>query len=312
MALRSFTSSSKLIKYVSILLLSLVTIFGLDHILFENLFPQYDKMYEVKKNFVPAEVLVIGSSHALWDIDPTVLQTKTGKPTTMVSIPGANLELRRQILEEYVRKYPTLKYLVLETDKYAFDELRYSKDAYLQLLGYYHKNLFQTMLKEKRGNNFDFKVMLVFKTHSLNSYSHFILSKLYDKYLPKFVKVLAKEPVPKPANGDERVAEWRKEYNGNVPQMDSGLVSELHNTLTFAKEKGIQVILLETPTYYFSESENAPFDVIRSKIKTMGNEAGAKFIRFPEFEKTSELFFDASHLLPSSRQSFTERLAKEI
>ncbi|RHX92918.1 hypothetical protein [Leptospira stimsonii] len=311
----SSTSSSKTLRYVSLLFTLLLSVIVLDRISYSFFFSQYDKMFSLYKNFKPSNVLIVGSSHILWDLDPVVLAKELKQPVTLLNIPGANLTLRKEIVGEYIRKNGNQKpsLLVLEADKFVFHKGRYPDSAYKSVKGYYHKGLFTDFLDRKVSEEsfLEYWMFRISHSYSLNSFSHFIFSKLYDKYLSTiFVwRLNANE-----RENEERIESWKKQYENLSPQIEGEIVQELYEILKFTQKNGVKVVLLETPNFFFSEQENSKYDVVRKELSKIAENSGAVYLRLDPsvFETRSEFFFDASHLNLLGKAAYTDYFQKEL
>ncbi len=311
----SSTSSSKTLRYVSLFFTLLLSVIVLDRISYSFFFSQYDKMFSLYKNFKPSNVLIVGSSHILWDLDPVVLAKELKQPVTLLNIPGANLTLRKEIVGEYIRKNGNQKpsLLVLEADKFVFHKGRYPDSAYKSVKGYYHKGLFTDFLDRKVSEEsfLEYWMFRISHSYSLNSFSHFIFSKLYDKYLSTiFVwRLNANE-----RENEERIESWKKQYENLSPQIEGEIVQELYEILKFTQKNGVKVVLLETPNFFFSEQENSKYDVVRKELSKIAENSGAVYLRLDPsvFETRSEFFFDASHLNLLGKAAYTDYFQKEL
>ncbi|TGN01592.1 hypothetical protein [Leptospira yasudae] len=332
----SSTSSSKILRYAGLALVLLFSVVLFDRIWYALLFGQYDKMFSMSKNFKPANTLIVGSSHILWDLDPEVLAKETGKPVVLLNVPGANLTLRKEIVSEYLKKnraqLPSL--LVLETDKFAFNPDRYPDSAYKSVKGYYHKGLFVDFLDQKvpQESPVEYWTFRISHSYSLNSFSHFILSKLYDKYLSSvFVWKLnaestteTKKQTQEGANGDPkkgqvaeqdiRIAEWKKQYEGLAPKLDPKLIQELYEILKLTRTHGVKTVLLETPNYFFSQEDDRRYEIVRNELKRIAEQSNAVYLRLnpDRFETRPELFFDASHFNLLGKAEYTAVFRTEL
>ncbi|MBM9502649.1 hypothetical protein JWG44_20550 [Leptospira sp. 201903071] len=311
----SSTSSSKVLRSAGLFIALLFSVLVFDRISYSLFFPQYDKMFSMVKNFKPSNVLIVGSSHILWDLDPSLLTKEFGKTVTLLNIPGANLTLRKEIVREYLRKNQNQKpsLLVLETDKFVFHKGRYPDSAYKSIKGYYHKRMFINFLDQKVSEEsfLEYWMFRISQSYSLNSFSHFIFSKLYDKYLSSiFVwKLNASEK-----ENEERIRNWKKQYENLSPQIENDLVQELYEILKFARENGMKVVLLETPNYFFSEEENGRYDLVRKELSRIAEVSDSIYLRLNpgSFETKSEFFFDASHLNLLGKAVYTDAFQKEL
>ncbi|TGL95106.1 hypothetical protein EHQ76_17110 [Leptospira barantonii] len=314
----SSTSSSKILRYTSLTLVLLLSVFLFDRVWYALLFGQYDKMFSMIKNFKPANTLIVGSSHILWDLDAEVLAKESGKQVVLLNVPGANLTLRKEIVSEYLRKnknqLPSL--LVLETDKFAFNKERYPDSAYKSVKGYYHKGLFRNFLDKKvpEESLLEYWTFRISHSYSLNSYSHFIFSKLYDKYLSSLFVWKLNAEEPNRTVSEMRVSRWKKQYEGLSPKLEPELIQELYDILKLTRHYGVKAVLLETPNYRFSKEDDSKYEVVREELKKIAEGSGAIYMRLnpEEFETDPETFFDASHMNPFGKAGYTAAFRSEL
>jgi hypothetical protein len=180
----SSTSSSnfsrrRLLHLTAFVLLCL----GVDRLAYIAAFPQFDRVLRLTTLEKPHEILVVGSSHVLWDLDHKWAAGKSGREIAMVSVPGANMDLRRHLIQDYIKHQGNAAgpfIIVMEADKYSFDSKRYPAPAPNAMLGYYHRGI----LREFLWGRLDFGERVLnslLQVRSLNPSFVFIGARVHDR-----------------------------------------------------------------------------------------------------------------------------------
>lgn len=179
------------------ILLSLVLIIPfvliLDLIFYPVFYRHFDKVAKFSKISEKYDVVIVGSSNILWDINPELMKQKLNKTVGMFSLPGGNIEFRFFILKDYLEKHSNdlPEIIIFHSDKYLFSRKRYPDDSYKTIQGYYHKNILKDYIDTKWKNEppIQYHMKKNIKTFSLNSEFYFILARIADQFIP-FSKIL--------------------------------------------------------------------------------------------------------------------------
>ncbi|MCR9143415.1 MAG: hypothetical protein NXI24_14285 [bacterium] len=156
---------------------------GVDRLAYIAAFPQFDRVLHLTKLEKAHEILIVGSSHVLWDLDHKWAANQSGRKIEMVSVPGANMDLRRHLVQDYLKHQGDSAgpfVIVMEADKYSFDSKRYPEAAPNAMLGYYHHGILREFLWGRLDQNQRILNSLL-HVRSLNQPFVFIGARVYDR-----------------------------------------------------------------------------------------------------------------------------------
>lgn len=160
-----------------------VLLFALDRLGYRLLFANFDRSNRIAEIRETHDIVLVGSSHVLWDFDRDWIEANTPHRVGMLSAPGANIELRRAFAEDHLRLAAAPpRLLVVEADKYVFNKDRYQADAWRPLAGYYPSGILRDYLGAKlralprRGAPY-----FISHLHCYNSEFHYIGFRLMEK-----------------------------------------------------------------------------------------------------------------------------------
>ncbi len=290
--------------------------------------PFYDKRNRLLKIADPAEIFIIGSSHVLWDIDPTLLSTETGKSVNLISPPGADMELRHAILSDAIRLHKNRlpHYLILETDKYSFDGKRYPEDVYKSLKAYYHQGILRNYLEEKISDPVDLFFLKVIKVYSMNGDFHIISTEMIDSLVDIILhrnreNINSSVPDEDPANGEDRRISWEKKWEPvykkeyTTPGENSRLRNHFLAIVKLCKTNKIELVLLNTPNYRFLTAGLNTTDGPVPYFKELS--AQNPHVHYMElnpylFQNDISLLYDPSHLNKQGQILYTKALSEEL
>ncbi len=199
-------------------------IVGVDRLAYLAAFPQFDRVLSLTKLEKPHEILIVGSSHVLWDLDHKWAGQQSGREIEMISVPGANLELRGQLIREYVSRRSAGEaplWVVMEADKYSFDSKRYPPPLTNSLLGYYHHGILRDLLWERLSPG-ERALNTLLHVRSLNPSFVFVGSRVHDRAARIFSNLfhpllrLFEEPTQ---DATPALPEWMQ--SGNAPATDT-------------------------------------------------------------------------------------------
>ncbi|MDH5655983.1 MAG: hypothetical protein OEZ34_08755 [Spirochaetia bacterium] len=294
-----------------------------DFSIYQIFFSQYDKFYKLSDALKKQDVLIIGSSHILWDIDSVLMEKKLNKKIGVLNIPGANMEMRYVFLNDYLERFPESipDLVILEADKYVLHPHRYPPNTYKSILGYYHKGLYRSYFRKHVYSGegiFSYIVFLAVKSYSYNQYFHYFGGRIFDKYfldelaLSFFASSLyAQEVKNLSAEENKKVAEWKKLYDQYDHAVDPTAKKYLQEFVNLVNEHNIKLVMLDTPNYNLGNDR--VFDNIRNIIKGHQSER-IRYLRLsPEkFENDLKYLHDASHLNLLGKYEYTNELLDQL
>jgi hypothetical protein len=272
------------------------------------------------------DILLIGSSHMLWDIDRDQLEKSIGKKVGVLNIPGANMEMRYEFINDYLNRFSNdlPKLILLETDKYSFHPKRYPGDTYKAILGYYHKGLFQPYLRRKvyeTDGAFVSLAFLMVKIYSYNHFFHYIGGRFYDRYISNILPVAfswfssdlyAEDSKDELTTEDQKkIKNWVRLYEELGNSIDPKSKEYFDKITEITKMHNIRLILLDTPNYSFDDETD--FDPIRKVFKNSESDKITYLRLSPEkYEKNLKYLHDASHLNLFGRMAYTKELSEYL
>jgi len=295
----SSTSSSKtgLKQKIQWILFLLAAFVVLDRAVYEVLFIGVDGSHRIVRGLGQSRVLVVGSSHVLWDVQDQQLAKEISLSTHKIGIAGADIRARVAIAEEYMtRSAQAPSWILLETDRYVFHPKRYRipREA---LLPYWHQGMFHSLLNEAWGDDLLFKVSTFSRALSVNGE--------YNSFLERIVLKIES------ARADQ-IEQWAKTLSEYPEEVDQNLVNRLESFLKLAQSKSVRVVFVETPNVHLPTTAMV-FPKTASILEHLSNAYQVPYLRpFQAEESKAEWFFDASHLNSAGAEEFTKRLAQSL
>ncbi|WP_299252449.1 hypothetical protein [uncultured Aquimarina sp.] len=252
-----------------------------------------------------SKILIFGSSHAHRHYVPKVFEKELGKTCYNVGAEGQQLLYHTAMLKMILKRTkPDL--IILNIDENFLYKSKVAYDRLSDLHPYYSdydEELGPILgLKSKL---IDFKMF--FKSYQTNStvihaIKYYLSPQIdYNGYRPLSGQV--KSVV------DESEEILIKEY---VEEIDENFVMGLKNFISTAKNKGISLLFVTSPT--FSEVDHSN-NISYNKIKEIAGKENIPFVNFfnaTQFKYKHELFHDTSHLNNDGAQLFCKYLADEI
>lgn len=305
----------------------------------------FDKINHIGAIEQPQRVWLIGTSHVFWGIEPNMLRVASAGSLGVLSVPGANTELRRALVEETLRRHDqAVRLIIIEADVYAYAPERYPHEAWRSLIGYYHRGVLRDFLAERfaelpycgwfhrllrsytLSNDFAFIGMRYWKllfgdlARTLHALSGRPPTTLLDygaapppgESLPGVGAV----PAALPRDQDPRREEWRRQYAAHVGRIDERAVEQLRQAIATAlQNQNVEVVLLETPNANFFPERAAELDRVRAATRALTTTSDrVHYLRLDpaKYEDDFSLYLDASHLGPRGRAQYTEDLIREL
>ena len=236
-----------------------------------------DKLFS--KDLESTKILITGTSHTLWGLDPTLFTYKTlniseiNKPTII------DLE----IIKKYHKKIPSLEYVIIPIDYFT---LFYTGDSDACAKRYWH----HWVLTNKNSHLFHFIDCKIATPTDLftqkNKLNNFDKQKNIYNSLNDNTKML------------KRIDAWHNHWMSIKNHL---LIShEIHKFINFCKSKNIKIIFVQMPTPRSTQKQfKLKYTSITSKHLQLFSNYSNTFIinynKFPVFNNDS-LFNDCDHL----------------
>lgn len=254
-----------------------------------------------------ADVLIFGSSHAHRHYVPEVFEKELNKISYNAGAEGQQL-LFHTALQEMVLKRRTPEIMILNIDDSFLYQSQVAYDRLSDLHPYYEEyNEELKPILEKKSSLVDLK--LFFKSYQTNStiihaLRYYISPQIdYKGYRPLFGKITPKKV--QVSNSQDVI----KEY---VEIIDENFVEALKTFIANAKQKGVHLIFVTSPTFDAKNySNNESFLTIKD-IASKEEIPVLNLFNDEQFLNKPNLFHDPSHLNDKGARLFSKRLADSI
>jgi hypothetical protein len=251
-----------------------------------------------------AEVIILGSSRALYHYIPSIIEDTLGLDCFNTGSGGQNIYYHYGIINSILARYtPKIVILDLTDIDYLITSDAFNTDKLSILLPYYDKYAAISEVINLRGH-FE-KVKLLSKTYPFNSQIYSTVNSFIkagnnpflsmDGYFPLYGKI--KDPL-------------KVEGDPGEFDPDPVKISYLQKIISECKDKGIRLIIINSPSFVYRKGKPLPFDL----IKEIGNDYAIEVWDFTNdtiFLK-QEYFHDPAHLNDLGAHEFTDIIAGKI
>lgn len=299
-------------RFITIVLAVLAAVAVMDWAIgnaLDAMLPQISNQGDTGKTFfalneVNTPVVIVGSSRASHHYVTQMVEDSLGVPAYNVGRDGCFFSYNCCVINSILDRYsPEL--IIWETSR---DDL-YGQvaDPLENLYPYYRKNnwVTQTIKSEVPWTEI---VRLGSKTYRYNSVIHRIVLRYLGK--DSFVDGTVKGYLPLASKKPLRPLELAEEteVSGEVSETK---VERFRSILNRVREKGVKIIVVDSPRYMTFGGECLSADV----MQCICEENGARFIdnsHLPYFQERPELFNDAAHLNDDGAKIYTGMFLEEI
>ena len=255
-------------------------------------------------NEVNTPVVIVGSSRAAHHYVTQMVEDSLGMPAYNVGRDGCFFSYNCCVINSILDRYsPSL--IIWENSKVAL--YVGGSDPLENLYPYYQKNNWVTSVLESELPWTE-RVRMCSKIYRYNSVIHRIVMRYLGRN--SFVDGTEKGYLPIPPEKPLKPLELRSESR-EQEELDEAKVERFRSILCRAREKGVKMIVVDSPKYKESIGRCASADV----MKSLCEEYGARFLdntQMPYFLERPELFNDATHLNDDGAKVYTEMFLGEI
>ena len=255
-------------------------------------------------NEVNTPVVIVGSSRAAHHYVTQMVEDSLGMPAYNVGRDGCFFSYNCCVINSILDRYsPSL--IIWENSKDALFGER--KDPLENLYPYYQKNSWVTSVLESELPWTE-RVRMCSKVYRYNSVIHRIVMRYLGRN--SFVDGTEKGYLPIPPRKPLKPLELRSE-SWAQEDVDDAKVERFRSILCRAKEKGVKMLVVDSPRYRIADGECLSADV----MKSLCEEYGAMFFdntQMTFFLERPELFNDATHLNDDGAKVYTEIFLEEI
>lgn len=255
-------------------------------------------------NEVNTPVVIVGSSRAAHHYVTQMVEDSLGMPAYNVGLDGRFFSFNCCVINSILDRYsPSLIIWEISQDG-LFEQV---SDPMESLYPYYRKNSWVTATI-KSGAPWTERVRLNSKVYRYNSK----ILRVAMRYLGRnsFVDGTVKGYLPLPPKKHLNPLELTEEPMIQ-DEVDEAKVERFRSILCRAREKGVKLIVVESPKYKITCGESLSADL----MKSLCEEYGVRFIdnsQIQFFLEHPELFSDATHLNDDGAKVYTEMFLKEI
>lgn len=255
-------------------------------------------------NEVDAPIVIVGSSRAAHHYVTQMVEDCFCMRTYNVGRDGCFFSYNCCVVNSILDRY-TPKLIIWENGiDYLFKE---DKDPLENLYPYYDSNKWvkQTITEELPWTE---SIRLTSSLYQYNSIVHRIISRYFgrDNFIDETIKGYfpLKPKTPKtPLLLEERSVRYQ--------QLSETKVDRFCSILVRAKEKGVKVVVVDSPKYTFKRGRNYS----KEKMQQLCEEYGGMFIdntQLPLFLEHAEYFNDLTHLNDEGAKVYTSFFLKQV
>lgn len=251
-----------------------------------------------------AGIVVFGSSRAVYNVDPQVLERELGLSAYDAGSPGQGIAYARAIEALLLDNGSHARLFVLHVDP---KDLWGSDPARLQRLApFYGRDPAVDALLEATSPTAPLKLRIA--TYRYNSLLLPMLGNLLRERRPTG-DGSRKMPTDRPQNLERREGDFDP---GPIPPDGGRLFADF---IDAARERGIAVALVDGPRWR-PDGLSASDLAARARLQAIAREHGAAWIVIDELSdpvfRDPQLFADVAHLRPEGARIFSERLAAAL
>jgi hypothetical protein len=258
--------------------------------------------YGLEKN---AQVLCVGDSHMVLDVDAERLERELCVPVAKYAVAGANVVDRLWMIRHALSLNPNVKSVVYDVDARMFDTEGLSSASYSLFLPFADDAVMSPYLKKEATWQEYYTGKFIktarFRDQTLNIALRGLLNRRENK---------KKSTVRLEQYRGYLEQEWQRKI-----RMDDKAVARFKETLDLLSHKGLTVVLVYLPVIdVLNQSEREKHDQVIRAIEEMAtSREQVLFLNYNvDYESRHDLFFDPRHLNEKGNQAVTSRLIDDI
>lgn len=259
----------------------------------------YFSLYEVN-----TPIVIVGSSRASHHYVTQMIEDATGIPAWNVGRNGCYFSYNCCVINTIIERYSP-KLIIWENDmNYLFED---SSDPLESLFPYYDKNEYITkVINENVPSTESFS--LHSRLYQYNSTIQRIMIRYANRKNHSDERLKGFEPMPNKKHITPLVKDERNMSNKEVSEKKA---ERLRNTICRVKDKGIQLVIVDSPKYVKQSCENNSKATMISicneyNIPIIDNTQLADIVAHPEF------FYDRSHLNENGAKAYTKIFLEQL
>lgn len=272
----------------------------------------YAEWNDLFRSRINADVVILGSSRAVNDISPAILDTVLRCHTYNLGMDGTHLSIQADRLRLYLQHNKAPKLLVHTVDLTSFAENN-SMDNSLQFLPYLDDTAVLSITAKYRDHfSLADRYCPLFKYNNQMA----IIEEGINSYRGKGVKAVKyKGYYPQDKVWDNSFDKYIQRVPNPVKIHVAGYsVDRLYSYLQLCREKKIKVVLVFPPVYYRFMDYCANKEYIFSIFRSCSDKYGVQFLDY----STDSLclskgnFYNSQHLNRKGAELFSQKLANDL
>jgi len=305
-----------LLRTLLFCLIPLPVLFFLDHAVTKGLhqsrYLYYGEWSDLFGGRINADVLIMGTSRAYVHVSPKILDSMLVANSYNLGADGASVDLQQGILKLYLQHNKKPKYILQEVGYPTF--VRSQPTQYFQAFkAYMHDTAVWRILQQHYP-----QIGLMDKYAPLYAYNDDLA--LMKEGLMSYMGRGAKDLKYKGYEG--RAYPWDssfyqfKEVNpkGKIMKIDTEMVRQFNNYLTWCRASDIKVILFIAPTYYESVSYILNFSKVQEIVTDCAKSHRMVLLDYTadSLSMNRDYFYNSQHLNKKGAELFSIKLANDI
>ncbi|MDH8700988.1 hypothetical protein M2138_000326 [Dysgonomonadaceae bacterium PH5-43] len=296
---------NKIVRAVLIFVTVLIIInFALGRILLEGV----NKFYGLNQF---SEVLMIGHSMLMLSVDKEMLENKTELSVSKYTREGVNVIDRYTMTKQYLESpySDSLKYVLYGVDQFTFVGSGLSENSYKLFYPFMDNDVINDYVKISEDTKLDYFIHKVF---SLTRYSDVLINASQRGWRGDYSNL-------KKGTLDIESLKMQMEtgtsHHNRAITIDENLLVVFDETLKMITDRGVNVILVQTPVVdVLNEVDKDGYAKVANIFTsyTENNELIEYWDLNYKFSSDYSLFFDAIHLNPKGQREITEEVIKRI
>lgn len=293
-------------------LLYLVFFYAVDKGLKSSDYVDYAEWNDIYEGEINAELVIMGSSRAWRQVDPSIIDQKLSTTSFNLGIDGFHFPMqigKYKVYNEHNRAPEKMIYIV---DHFSFDKREdlFNKN---QFLPYIEDTLLARYLKTYVGFNWEHYNIPYFqysgsKEVCLAGFSEFI--NLRDFKGTKIKGFQAQEKVWEPGFDREK----KMNPKGKRTRFSKQVIEDFDKFIGDAKHDGIEIVLVYSPEYYEFQSYTTNRDTIIGLYELIAGRHDIPFLDYSDHKLcySKDYFYNPTHLNKVGATKFTEDLAERL
>lgn len=259
----------------------------------------YYSLYEVN-----TPIVIVGSSRASHHYVTQMIEEATGISSWNVGRNGCYFSYNCCVINTIIDRYSP-KLIIWENDmNYLFED---SSDPLESVFPYYNKNEFITKLIDENVSSTE-SFGLNSRLYQYNSTIQHIMIRYANRNNHSDKRLKGFEPMP----NEQHITPIEKDNSNMSKRIVSAIKEErFRNTICKVKDKGIQLVIVDSPKYIEQSKENNS----RATMKSICNEYCVPIIdntQLSDIVAHPEFFYDRVHLNENGAKAYTKLFLTQL